>query len=392
MLGGTGGGKTWWGPVWLAKKILQHRDMGLGDGAQYIVAGATDRMVRDILVPTLEEHYKGTFLEGEYKSQANLYYLPTGGIIYFRSAEHPLRIEGIHAMAAWMDEPSQMKALVWPVMQSRVGLNEGPILFTGYPTNMGWYYQDIFKVWKGGDPDYDVIQFRSIDNPQYPKSEWNRAKRTLPDWLFKMRYMGQFQKPLGLVYPDFGESLFVEPFEIPKEWPVFVGIDPSTLFGALFIAFDGYTYYVYSDYFVDYLRTAKEHAKEISDRLKGTLVGHIYDPARIADVNELRQHGIWPLYRGANEVMAGVSKVGEIIKSGRLKVLRGSAPNFVDQMEKYSFPTDVVTGNIAKENPIKIDDHLPDCLRYILYTLEGAPGDLDDRIMVYDDPQAISKY
>jgi len=59
MLGGTGGGKTWWGPVWLAKKILQHRDMGLGDGAQYIVAGATDRMVRDILVPTLEEHYKG---------------------------------------------------------------------------------------------------------------------------------------------------------------------------------------------------------------------------------------------------------------------------------------------------------------------------------------------
>lgn len=368
MIGGTGGGKTWWAPVWLANTINRDHERGVKD-ARYLALGPTAEMARDQMLPYLIEHYKDTALEGEWQAQARIYQLPTDGKIYFRSADEPKRIEGHHFRAAWVDEPGQMKGLIWPVIQGRTGYYEAQVLFTGYPWAMNWYYHEIFKRWEAGDPDYDVIQFRSVDNPEYPVEEYERAKATLPGWMFDMRYDGKFRKPAGLVYPEFGEHLFVEPFEIPKGTPVYIGLDPSVFFGALFLAWIDGTYYAYSDYYTEILTPAREHADELLSRVRGLVQGWIYDPARLTDVNELRQHGIRPLIPANNAVLAGIATTTGVIKTGRLKVMRGRCPALVDQMEKYSFPVDSVTGDVSKENPIKKDDHLPDCLRYILHTL-----------------------
>lgn len=373
MIGGTGAGKSFFGPIWLASRIAKDVEKGHGEKAKYLVLGPTAEMVRDMLVPVLIQHYKETALEGLYWKQSNTYDLPTGGRIFFRSADKPERIEGHHFRAAWVDEPGQMKALVWPVVQARVGFYKAPVLFTGYPWNMGWYYYDIFKKWEGGDPDYDVIQFRSIDNPNYPKAEYERAKKTLPRWMFEMRYEGKFRKPSGLVYPMFGGGgMFVDPFEIPKDWPVYVGLDPGVFFGGLFLAWHDGVYYAYSEYYTETVKSAKEHAKALKDRVRGHVLKWIYDPSRITDVTDLKTYGIGPLVKGNNAVQAGIATATGIINEGRLKVMRGRCPNFIDQMEKYSFPVDPVTGDVAKENPIKKDDHLPDCFRYIVHTLEGA--------------------
>jgi hypothetical protein len=391
MLGGTGGGKTWWGPIWLANLISKDYEAGQGKGARYLVIGPTSDMTRDQMVTSLEEHYQGTWLEGHHEKQANIYHLPTGGKIYFRSADKPERIEGHHVRGAWLDEPSQMKALIWPIVQSRTGYYQAPVLFTGYPTSMNWYYHEIFKRWEGGDLDYEVIQFRSIDNPAYPREEYERARATLPGWMFDMRYDGKFRKPFGLVYPEFGEHLFCEPFDIPDDWPTYAGLDPSVFFGGLFLAWHDGVYYAYADYYTEILTPAREHASELLVRVRGAMQGWIYDPARLTDVNELAQHGVGPLFKANNAVIPGIVTTTGAIKSGRLKVMRGRCMSFVDQMEKYSFPTDPASGEVAKENPIKKDDHLPDCLRYILHTLEGVP-EKTEQTWVYEDPVAISPF
>ena len=378
MLGGTGGGKTWWGPLWLAVKIAEDIERGEGKGATYLILGPTAEMVRDMLVPVFKAHYKGTPLEGTYWKQSNIYDLPGGGQILFRSADKPERIEGHHVRAAWIDEPGQMKALVWPILQARTGFYQAPILFTGYPWDMGWYYHDIFKMWESGDPDYEVIQFRSIDNPSYPREEYERAKRTLPKWMFDMRHDGQFCKPFGLVYPTFGgPDMIIDPFEIPPDWPTYIGLDPGVFYGGLFLAWHDGVYYAYTEYYVEQVRSAKDHAKELLGRIRGHALKWIYDPSRITDVTDLKAHKddkgnvIGPLVKGNNAVQAGIVTATGVINENRLKVMRGRCPNFVDQMEKYSFPVDPVTGNVAKENPIKRDDHLPDCFRYVVHTLEG---------------------
>ena len=390
LLGGTGGGKTWWGPVWLANQIATDQEAGVED-ARYLALGPTSEMARDQMLPYLVEHYKGTALEGEWQAQARIYQLPTGGRIYFRSADKPERIEGHHFRAAWIDEPGQMKGLIWPIIQGRTGYHKAKVLFTGYPWSMNWYYHEIFKRWESGDPDYDVIQFRSIDNPTYPVDEYERAKATLPGWMFDMRYDGKFRKPAGLVYPEFTEALFVEPFDIPHNWPVYIGLDPSVFYGGLFLAWNDGTYYAYSDYYTEILTSASEHARELLARVRGIVQAWIYDPARLTDVNELAQYGVGPLAKADNAVLTGIGTVTGIIKTGRLKVMRGRCPALVDQMEGYSFPTDKVTGEVATENPIKKDDHLPDCLRYILHTLEGAKvEEPKESIVVYDEPVVIS--
>lgn len=392
MLGGTGGGKTWWGPVWLADRISRDYEAGIRD-ARYLALGPTSEMARDQMKPYLVEHYRDTALEGTWEAQARTYHLPNGGRIFFRSADKPERIEGHHVRAAWVDEPGQMKSLVWPIIQGRTGFHRAQILFTGYPWAMNWYYHDIFRRWEAGDNDYDVIQFRSIDNPEYPRAEYDRARRSLPGWMFDMRYDGKFRKPAGLVYPEFGEGLFVDPFDVPEDWPVYVGLDPSVFFGALYLAWHDGTYYAYSDYYTEILTPAREHAVELLERVRGQVLYWVYDPARLTDVNELAQHGIGPLIPGNNPVLPGIGTVTEFIKGGRLKVMRGRCPNLVDQMEKYSFPVDPSTGEISNENPVKRNDHVPDCLRYILHTLEGAqlPGD-EEEYYEHEEPMHISNY
>lgn len=370
LIGGTGGGKTWWGPVWLADRITRDHEDGVQD-ARYLALGPTSEMARDQMQPYLAEHYKGTLLEGEWQAQARIYQLPTGGKIYFRSADKPERVEGHHFRAAWIDEPGQMKGLIWPIIQGRTGYHKAKVLFTGYPWAMNWYYHEIYKRWEGGDPDYDVIQFRSIDNPAYPKEEYERAKATLPGWMFDMRYDGKFRKPAGLVYPEFGEHMFIEPFDVPTDWPVYVGLDPSVFFGALFLAWNDGTYYAYSDYYTEILAPAAEHAKELKQRIRGMVQAWIYDPARLTDVNELAQHGIGPLVMANNPVLPGIGTTTEFIKSGRLKVMRGRSPALVDQMEKYTFPVDPVTQAIGKENPIKKDDHLCLAAGTLIETITG---------------------
>jgi hypothetical protein len=207
-----------------------------------------------------------------------------------------------------------------------------------------------------------------------------------------MRYLGQFAKPSGIVYPDFGEEVMVEPFDIPADWPVFVALDPGVFFGALFWAWNDGTFYSFAEYYTETVRPAVEHAAELRARVRGQVQGWIYDPARITDVTDLQQHGVGPLYRADNAVLAGIASLTALIKTGHFKIMRGRCPNFVDQMEKYAFPTDPLSGTIANENPIKKDDHLPDCARYLAHTLTGAKIDEGAKVVMVDDWQPISPY
>ena len=392
MIGGTGAGKTFWEPVWLAYVIARDLANGNGDGARYIALGCTGDMVNDMILPMIQEHYTGTYLEGHYHISGRRYELPTGGNIYLRSAEKPYRIEGHHVRGMIVDEPSEMKALIWPIIMRRTAFHNAPVLFGGYPTNMGWYYESLYVPWTKGDPAIKVIEFASTDNPMYPKEEMERAKRTLPTWLYEMTYLGKFRKPFGLVYPDFGDSCYVEPFEIPDDWPTYTMVDPAVHYGGLMMAWNHGTYYIYNEYYEEQPMSAREYAEGMLSLQEGINQGWIYDPARLLDVVNLADNGCGPFYKAVNAIRPGIITLTGLIKTGKFKVMRGRAPVFCDQMSKYRWPTDPATGKILDvENPLKKNDDLPDCARYGVHTLEGAP--LEERgVAVYNASEDISPY
>jgi hypothetical protein len=135
------------------------------------------------------------------------------------------------AKAAWLDEAGQTKFKLesWEAVRQRVSLDSGRILITSKPYVMNWLkflIHDPFVESGGRHPEIDLIRFDSTENPSFPPEELERARQELPLWRFNLQYRGIFSRPAGLIYSSFDESRHkVTRFEIPEEWPRYIGLD-----------------------------------------------------------------------------------------------------------------------------------------------------------------------
>lgn len=360
LLAGTGGGKTWFGGPWLANEISKY------PGEQWFIVAPTYKMLMRATVPTFTECFNGTTLEGELKQSLGKYVLPDGGTIWLGSADRPETLEAGQYRGAWLDEAGQMKFQTWVVIQARLGQKQGRCLLTTTPYAVNWLYHEFYKRWMAGDCDYDVIQFRSADNPYYPLEEFERARKTLDSRLFEMRYEGQFRKMAGLIYPDFGASHIVDEFTPPTNH---LGDLQGELVGGLdwgynnpFVALDIHisddgVWTVYREHYQSRL-TLGEHSEYLDRDIL-----YYADPSGKQEINELRalDHRIYP---GNNDVAMGIQKVSELIKDGRLRVSK-SCPHLIDEFETYHY-------NEESEKPVKEDDHCLDALRYAVLSHSGG--------------------
>jgi len=353
LIGGTGGGKTFTGPWWLFSEIEKYpRD-------EFIVVAPTYKLLTRTTVPTLRDAYRSTDLEGEYKPSYNVYLLPTGGKIWFGTADRPESLEAGQYRAAWLDEAGQMKYMAWVAIQARLGMKEGRALLTTTPYGLNWLYHEFYLHWKKGDPNYTVINFTSIDNPYYPAREFERAKRDLSERLFDMRYKGQFRKMEGLVYPDFdSNNIAEEEFEIPKDWLRLGGTDfgfnnpHANEKGALS---PDDVLYIYDELYVSHtlLKDISKHMKDIT---------YFGDPSGKREIEELRGMGI-NIHGGDNDIQKGIEAVNARIRTNRLKVFKSKCPNLLDEIETYHYQT-------GTEKPYKENDHAVDALRQLVLALD----------------------
>lgn len=361
MIAGTGGGKSWYGPIWLYREI-QKQPKG-----SFLVVSPTFPMFQRIVLPRTRE-FLDTTTGGEYRAGERIYYLPTGGKVFFGSADNPFSLEGVHVRAAWLDEAGQMKREAWDVALRRVGFYKGRVLITTTPYNLGWLKTEVFDRWKAGDRDYEVVQFPSILNPAYPKEEFERAKATMPDWKFKMFYLGQFARPTGLIYQDFDPAKHVvEPFEIPANWRRIIGVDfgYNNPTAAVWLAVnpDGVVY-AYREYY-QREKLPEESGREIKqlsgdDRIE--LVA--CDPSEPAAIEQYRRLGL-PARAGYNAVKEGIEAVIALMKSNRFFVFRGLV-NLLDEIENYRWAE---KQEQLKDEPVKEYDHAVDALRYAIMAI-----------------------
>ena len=358
MIAGTGGGKSWFGPIWL------YREIQANPKGSFLVVSPTYQMFQRIVLPRAEEFFDAV-TGGEYKAGERAYYLPTGGVVYFGSADNPNSLEGVHVRGAWMDEAGQMRREAWDVVQRRVGLYRGRVLITTTPYNFGWLKTEVYDRWKDGDPNYDVIQFASTANPHYTEEEFERAKKALPEWKFKMFYLGQFARPAGLVYQDFDpERHVIEPFEIPSTWRRVIGVDfgynNPTAAVWLAISPEG-VIYVYREYYKRG-KLPEESGMDIKQLSRGEHIQIMAcDPSEPAAIERFRRLDM-PARAADNSVMEGIETVISAIRAGRFYVFR-NLPNLLDEIEQYRWKE---KQDDIKDEPVKEYDHLMDALRYAM--------------------------
>jgi len=300
--------------------------------------------------------------------------------IILRSAQSEGGLESASAKAAILDECGQddFGLDAWEAVQRRLALYQGRVFGGTTPYNLGWLKTEVYDRWAAGDTDYHVVQAESIINPAYPPAEFERMRRTLPAWKFDMFCRGVMGRPEGLIYGDYRDEIgghLVKCFDIPAEWPRYVGID----FGAVntatvWIAEDVQrkAYYLYRETLEGGLST-KEHVAAATSRAVGERVVSWHGGAK----GESQQRmdwgaaGIHVLAPPVDEVESGINRVIALWREKRLFVCE-DCRGVRDELARYSRKVDS-SGQVTEAIRDKETFHRLDALRYVAMGLDSGP-------------------
>lgn len=365
IVAGLQSGKTIAGAVWTRMQFDEFpADTGL-------ICAPTHKILEQSTLPKFFEINPD--LKKYYHKSDSCIEVPGRGVIYIRSTENPNVIEGMTLRWIWADEAGQMKLDAWVNFQGRLSILQGSLFCTTTPYTMNWLYNDFYQQWKDGNENYRVIQYRSCDNPYFPKEEYERVKATMDGRTFRRRYDGMFEKMEGLVYEDFMPSVHViDPIEIQfKE--VIIGVDWGFTNEAA-IAVIGITmaneYYLVDEYY-----QSGKVTSEIIERLKyfqkKYRVRFFYpDPAEADRLEEMKRQGIFPreVLKNKDSVRRGIDAVRTLIRENRFFVFKHCIYT-QDEISTYHYQ-DYREGKNEAEDPAKENDHLMDAIRYAVMTYQ----------------------
>jgi len=392
MIAGTQGGKTSFGPLWLYREMQR---CGPGD---YLAVTSTFPLLKKKMLPEFLRLFDHTLHLGEWMASDKMYvispekakelwpHLPDAAEIptriMFGSASNANSLESATAKAAWLDEVGQddFTLEAFEAVLRRLALFRGRILAGTTLYNLGWLKQQVYDPGRAGDPDIEIIQFASTANPAFPVEEFERARRTMDAWKFKMFFLGEYDRPPGMIYHDFQHQPrdlgghIVDPFQPPATWERFVGVDPGGVNHAkVYFAKDPATgiFYLYKETKWSG-RPTGEHAKEIIEEVAGSVLRHCMVGAKPEGQTRLdyQAHGIYAEEPEVADVEAGIDRVIAALKERQFFVC-ANCTGTLDQFTTYSRELNDM-GEVTEKIKNKDRYHFLDAVRYIAQRFPDA--------------------
>jgi hypothetical protein len=299
------------------------------------------------------------------------------GRIVLRSAGSGGGLESLTARGAWGDEFGQDTCTLetWEAVLRRLSLYRGRVLLTTTPYNLGWMKRELYDKWEQGDKNVAVINFPSYMNPLFPMEEYERAKASMPLHRFLMFYQGLFAKPAGLIYDCFDDAIhLVRDFDIPKDWPRYVGID----FGAVNTALIWIAEDIGKGRFVVYReslsggKSTQEHVDEALALAKTENIVLWLGGAGSEDQQRMDWNtaGISVGQPYVSDVEGGIMRPYGLFKTKKLFVME-SCRGLLDELGTYKRKLDE-NGQPTHEIENKRKFHRLDALRYVCTGLVDA--------------------
>lgn len=300
--------------------------------------------------------------------------LNDGRKIYFRTmVKNPNAVEGIPSCVfIWGDEAGQYPRMAYLNLQARTAFMQGQVFLTSTPYAYTWPKQEIMDRWRAQDPDIDYFEWLSVENPAFPKEEFDRQKQLLSQKEFERKYMGMHSRLEGLIFEDFG----------PKNW---VTHRDAPLLGAKYIAgvdwgFDHPMGIIVLGIVEDWatcvsitkmpgLSVSQQidllEAKKKTFGIEAFSCGHDR-PEMILELQKRRMtaHKYFEYHPEYREVDAGNAKVAELMKTGKLRFIDDieGGEDLEDELETYHWGEPTVEGGKAK--PVDTNNDLISALRY----------------------------
>jgi len=310
--------------------------------------------------------------------------LKNGVVIEFKAYEQGAEaFRGRQIDAFYGDEQCKNKAQVmWQEIQARLMDRNG---FTAQSMTpilpQPWLEERV-----GNPPATDEVFYANLNDNRKSRSGYiddAEIDAMVAEWPLEVqatRIEGRFASFFGAVYKTFDKGVHVcEPFTIPDGWRKFRGIDFgfNNPFGVLWAALsDDNVWVIYAEHYKsqETLRYHSEriHACSNGDRYEATYADHDAQGRR-----ELQELGIetTPARKAVND---GIEKVQQALKvqangKPRLRIFK-SCHNLIRELGGYRYP-DGTDSKDPKDEPLKVNDHLVDALRYIIYSTErGGPS------------------
>ena len=370
LCSGIQGGKTFTGALKL--KYLVHKIASVEPKCNFLVTAPTTKIFHQATQPAFLETFKGM---GIYKASKAEFEMSNEKKIYLRTVHDPDSIEGItNCFGIWPDEAGMYKRKAWTNIEGRAAFKEAPIFPTTTPYALNWLWKDLYKPWKAGKrPDVDFFQFPSIDNPYFPKAEFERQRQLLDPKVFAMKYLGQFERMAGLVYADLDDNLnYCDPFKTNnRDYHMVGGIDfgYSNPFAITIRAMHKHQKrdYQCAEFYESFMDTDKM-AQECLRMQKEWGIDIWYadseDPQGIAD---LLSRGVRVIgaKKGPGSIKNGIINHNALIRSREYKIFRGMCPETEDEYATYHYPEDEGDEKNINENPVDAHNHLMKANEYV---------------------------
>jgi hypothetical protein len=312
---------------------------------------------------------------GHYDKKTETFQIYGGGTVYFRTGKDPDSVIGItrcqHVLA---DEAGKYSRYFFANIVARAGFLDCPITIVTSPYNLGWLYTDFIRPYQRNDPytheTTHLIQATSLENPYFNKDSWEKAKKKMDPRQFNMIFGGQFDRAEGLVYDCVDENIEIEAIHLPEETRIIAGIDwgytDPFVIKVRAIMPDGMNYSIGEHY-----RT-QQRVTQMIDTARSYMnlfgIERFYaDPSRPDLISEFCANGI-PCSAADNDIARGVEYHYALIKTGKYKIFRGTAPHTMDEYATYHYPEpkDLKPDQKSKDMlPVDQSNHCMDAERYV---------------------------
>lgn len=314
--------------------------------------------------------------------------LKNGSLIHFQTLEDPDQGRGQGLDWLWIDEICELSRKHWDVIRPSLA-GPGVAFFTTSPRGYDWVYEDFFAPAEHNVEGYWAIHAKTSEsaNPRITKEFLDREKAQMSDAMYRQEYEADFVIFTGAIY---GESIgpqilrtldqikaVIPEYPEIEPWRQFlVGIDTGAdhPFGALKLVSTERGLVVIGEY-LERDKTFMEHAAALKRMVLGqNPVKWAINKNERQQSLELGQHGIY-CQKAENDQVAGIERVKSWLKSGQLWFIEDRCPKALKQLKSYRWdenksPKD---DQKRKERVFKLEDELPDCLRYALMTWPVLP-------------------
>jgi phage terminase large subunit len=373
--GGRGSGKTTAG----ALEAIDHA-LNQQSGLPGIIVAPTYPMLRDASMKEFFDWLNPAMIDQWHKSD-KLLRLTNGSEIAFRSADDADSLRGPNRAWLWFDEPRNLRTReAFDVVFAQLRIGQCKAWLTTTPAGIfHWIYQ-LFVENPLLNSTYIIA--KTDENPHLPPAYVANLRSQYTDVFAAQELDAQFVSVEGAIYDNFSLELNVTPdaeYNPDKhtfwgcddgyahgEGPGSAGFHPRAFIVAQQRGDGGF------NVFDEYYQTLALPEKSIDDFL-----ARGYHKPRLAMVDssavELRRRladkGIMNA-GGSHKIADGIKIVRRFICDGndvRLLKIHPRCKNLIRELQAYRYDDRSSSVDAGEPKPLKVDDHLVDALRYLLF-------------------------